>query len=63
MALYLGGNKKLKVILDGSVYCLNSYSDPPITNGIKLLSSEEDSTYNHILKDSNGIYLTTKEGE
>lgn len=57
MALYLGGDK-LKINLDGIVYCLNLISQTPILNGIKLLSSE-----NYILKDSNGLYLTAKESE
>ena len=57
MALYLGSNK-IKINLDGVVYYLNLYSTTPITNGVRLLSSE-----NYILKDSNGLYLTTKEEE
>lgn len=58
MALYLGGSKRQKVILDENTYCLNLYSTTPITNGIRLLSSE-----GYILKDSNGLYLTFKEEE
>ncbi len=57
MALYLGENK-VKINLDGVVYCLNLFSEIPITNGIRLLSSD-----NYILQDSNGIYLTVKESE
>ncbi len=57
MALYLGENK-VKINLDGVVYCLNLFSEIPITNGIRLLSSD-----NYILQDSNGIYLTAKESE
>ena len=57
MALYLGSSGELKVILNGIVYRLNLYSSTPITNGAMLLSSES-----YILKDSNGLYLTTKEG-
>ena len=57
MALFLGGDK-LKVNLNGVVYCLNFISSTLILNGIKLLSSE-----NYILKDSNGLYLTAKESE
>lgn len=56
MALYLGSSNKLKINLDGVVYCLNLYSTTPITNRIRLLSLE-----NYILKDANGLYLTTKE--
>lgn len=58
MALYLGSSDKLKINLDNAVYCLNIFSTIPILNGIKLLSSD-----NYILKDSNGLYLTLKEGE
>ena len=58
MALYLGNSEKLKVNSDGVVYYLNLFSKTPITNGIRLLSSE-----NCILKDSNGLYITTKEGK
>lgn len=54
MALYLGTDK-VKINLDGIVYNLNLYSATPITNGVMLLSSD-----NYILKDSNGLYLTTK---
>lgn len=52
MALYLGSSEKLKMNLDGVICCLNLFSTTPITNGVKLLSSD-----NYILKDSNGIYL------
>ena len=58
MALYLGSSEKLKVILDDVVYYLNLYADPPITNGVRQLSSE-----GYILKDSNGLYITVKESE
>lgn len=57
MALYLSGDK-LKINLDGIVYCLNLSSTTPITNGIRLLSSDD-----YILKDSSGLYLTAKEDE
>lgn len=58
MAIYLGGIK-YNLMLGGTVYDLNIYSSTPITNGIRLISSD-----NYILKDSNGLYLTTiKEGE
>lgn len=55
MALYLG-SEKVKINLNGVVYCLNLFSTTPITNGIRLLSSD-----NYILKDLNELYLTTKE--
>ena len=54
MALYLGSGGKRKIVLNGVTYCLNLFSTTPITNGIRLLSSE-----NYVLKDSNGIYLTS----
>jgi hypothetical protein len=57
MALYLGRDK-VKINLNGVVYCLNLFSATPITNGILLLSSD-----GYILKDSNGLYLTSKESE
>lgn len=55
MALYLGENK-VKINLDNITYYLNLFSERPITNGVRLLSSEE-----YILKDFNGLYLTTEE--
>lgn len=58
MALYLGSSGKQTIVLNGVTYCLNLYASTPITNGVRLLSSE-----NYILKDSNGLYLTTKESE
>lgn len=59
MALYLGdSNNKLKIYLNNVIYNFNFFSEAPITNGIRLLSSE-----NYILKDSNGLYLTVKESE
>ena len=58
MALYLGNSEKLKVNINGIAYYLNLLSEPPITNGIRLLSLE-----NLILKDSNGLYITTKENK
>ena len=57
MALYLGEDK-VKINLNGVTYYINLFSETPITNGIRLLSSE-----NYILKDSNGLYLTIKESE
>jgi hypothetical protein len=58
MALYLGSSDKLKININNVAYYLNLFSKIPITNGIRLLSSEGDT-----LKDSNGLYLTTKESE
>ena len=58
MALYLGSSEKLKITLNNIVYYLNLYSTKPITNGIRLLSSD-----GYTLKDSNGLYLTAKESE
>lgn len=58
MALYLGNSEKLKIILNDSVVKLQFFSEKPITNGIRLLSSED-----YVLKDSNGLYLTAKEDE
>lgn len=55
MALYLGNNK-VKINLNGVVYCLNLYSENPITNGIKLRSLE-----GYMLKDINKLYLTAKQ--
>lgn len=55
MALYLGENK-VKISLDNITYYLNLFSERPITNGVRLLSSE-----GYILKDFNGLYLTTEE--
>lgn len=59
MALYLGSSDKLKInAIDGGIYHIIIPSFPTIVNGIMLLSSD-----NFILKDSNGIYLTSKEDE
>ena len=55
MALYLGRDK-VKINLDNVVYYLNLFSEGLITNGVRILSSE-----GYILKDSNGLYLTTEE--
>ena len=57
MALYLGNNK-VKINLNNTIYRLNLYSTSIITNGIILLSSDD-----YILKDLNGLYLTSKESE
>ena len=53
MALYLGNSNKLKLVLNGELFKFNLYSETPITNGIRLLSSD-----GYILRDINGVYLT-----
>ena len=58
MALYIGYDK-YKVISDNIIYAMKLFSETPITNNIRLLSSD-----GYTLKDSNGLYLTTvKESE
>lgn len=57
MALYLGSDKiNRKVILNNIEYCFRLFTKTPMTNGIRLLSSDD-----YTLKDSNGLYLTVKE--
>lgn len=56
MALYLG-SEMVKINLNGAAYYLNLFSENPITNGIRLLSSD-----GYILKDSNGLYITVEDG-
>lgn len=51
MALYLGYNK-IKVNINGTVHCLNLFSNDPILNGIALLSSDD-----YFLQGSEGTYL------
>ena len=55
MAIYVGG-QKWKLIVGGNVFSLNIPSSTPITNGVRLLSSDD-----FILKDINGLYLTAVE--
>ena len=55
MALYLGSSEKLKINLNGVVYCLNLLTKTSPSNRIVLLSSD-----NCILMDSNGLYLVPK---
>ena len=57
MALFLG-NDKVKINIDGVLYNLNFISSSLILNGIQLLSSD-----GYILRDRNGLYLTSKESE
>ena len=54
MALYLGNSDKLKVNLSNAVFHFNLFSKTPITNGIRLLSSD-----GYILKGSDLLYITT----
>ncbi len=58
MALYLGSSEKLKININNVIHSLNLFSEVPITNFTRLLSLD-----NHILKDSNGLYLAVKESE
>lgn len=57
MALYLGSNL-VKINLNNTIYHLNFFTSNLILNGIQLLSSE-----GYTLRDTNGLYLTAKEGE
>lgn len=56
MGLYLGSNKKI-LRINNERRRINLYSSSAI-NGTMLKSSD-----GYILKDSNGLYLTTKESE
>ena len=55
MSVYLG-NEKVKVNIGGKRYKLNLYSKTPITNGVRLITKD-----GKVLKDANGLYITTKE--
>ena len=57
MAIYVGGTK-CKLTVDNVAHKMHVYSFNPITNGIRLLSSD-----NYILADSKGIYITIKDNE
>lgn len=59
MALYLGNNK-VKINLDGMIRKIAVFEDIDhvLLEGIKLLSLD-----GYALKDSNGFYITAKEGE
>ena len=57
MALYING-EKVKLHLGNIAYYLNLFSEPHVTNGVRLLTSD-----GFILKDFNGLYFTTKEDE
>lgn len=54
MALYLGSDV-IKINLNGVAYRLNLFSTVPISDAIRLLSSD-----GYILKDSTGVYITAK---
>ena len=55
MALFIG-NQRVVITSGDENYNLNFYSSVPVTNGMRLLSSD-----GYILKDANGLYLTTEE--
>lgn len=57
MAIYIGG-QKWKLMLDGVSYNMYIPSSVPITNGVRLLSSDD-----FTLKDINNLYITVKESE
>jgi hypothetical protein len=56
MGLYLGGGEKLKLNIGNTIYNLIIPATTSMLNDIILLSSD-----NYILKDFNGVYLTTRE--
>lgn len=58
MPLHLGSSEKVKINKNGSTIRLDVFTEKPITNGQRLLSSEE-----YTLKDSKGTYITTKESD
>lgn len=58
MALYLGSSEKQKIILDGVVYRFNLFTSAPVSDFIRLLSSD-----NYTLQDSDGLYLTVEGDE
>lgn len=58
MALYLGNGEKIQLYMNGILYKMNIFSSTIMTNGVRLISFDD-----YILKDSNGLYLTVKEGE
>lgn len=53
--LYLG-SQKIKLSIGEITSVLQFFSSSPIINGITLMSSD-----GYILKDSDGLYLTTQE--
>ena len=58
MALYLGSTKRSICVEGGRATFIIPTSTTPTLSGVMLKTSE-----NNILKDSNGLYLTTKESE
>lgn len=58
MALHLGSSEKVKISKNGSTIRLDVFTEKPITNGTRLLSSE-----NQTLRDSKGTYITVKESD
>lgn len=54
MALYIAG-KEYKININGEACGVQFFSSIPITNGIRLLSLDD-----FILKDINGLFLTTE---
>ncbi len=56
MALYLGNNKNLKVIIDGVLFSAKMGLHQQQMSDMILLSSD-----GYILKDFNNLYLTVKE--
>lgn len=57
MAIYINGIKH-KTIVDNTYVSFNIGDMGPKVNGTMLISSDS-----YILKDSNGLYLTSKESE
>lgn len=58
MSLYLGNYGRRKVILNNIVYYLDFIPEILVIYGIKLLSFD-----NYTLRDANGLYLTSKDGD
>lgn len=58
MALYIGNGERIKITSNNSMFCLNLFSENPITNGIRLVSSD-----GLTLEDIKGLFLTTKNEE
>ena len=56
MALYLGNNKNLKIIIDGVLFSAKMGLPQQQISDMMLLSSD-----GYILKDFNNLYLTVKE--
>lgn len=57
MALY-SGKDRLKIYLDGIAYHVRIVPETFIIYGVKLLSLDD-----YILRDVNGLYLTSEESE